>query len=238
MKKFIHYMTVLLTVCLCSIALTSCGDDDDDKKDGPAGGGPTGGGPTGTVTILGTWYSSYGDDSYTFNANGSVLVKEYDAQGNVSDQWTESYVFGNNVLTFIDEEGDVDTYAVVKLTANELVLRDEEGELEYYSRTAPWATQPEPPTGDYARKIVGTWVENESGATFTFNANGSYESVLPDEYGNMTDRDYGTWTISGNVVSIYESDGDVNDYTIISITNRTATLRDEYGYQFTLTRLR
>ncbi len=78
--------------------------------------------------------------------------------------------------------------------------------------------------------IVGSWRTEFSGGYYqvTFEKNGKYSEVNYEPvYG--ADTDYGTYTVSGDRLTMVDSEGDKYYYTILTLTSDKLVLMDEDG---------
>ena len=103
-------MTMLM-VAIASVNLVSCGDDDDDKNNQNQN-------DNGRVE---------GYDYYTFNANGTGYSEEWNYYGEElrrDDADNFVYTYQNNRLTITEEDGDVEQYVVLSLTATQTQWRE------------------------------------------------------------------------------------------------------------------
>ena len=115
-------------VAIVSVGFVSCGDDDDDEKDGG-------------TSIVGTWrysYDYYGEDEgyeqYIFKRDGSGFYEDWGYENGRAELYdrmaiTYSYSEKDKELVIIEDDGDVFQYTVVALTSTRLVLL-EKGETE------------------------------------------------------------------------------------------------------------
>jgi hypothetical protein len=137
-RSFIRIMTMLM-VAFVSVSLVSCGDkDDDDNKQNPNPNPDQGQSvePQSATSVLtgGRWvYTDYdngkveGYDYYTFNANGTGYSEEWNYYGEElrrDDADNFVYTYQNNRLTITEEDGDVEQYVVLSLTATQTQWRE------------------------------------------------------------------------------------------------------------------
>ena len=123
MKKLFGII-VLAMLAVCSTALVSCGDDDEEEA------------------ILGTWRNTYeyqgrttGYWQYTFAPNGVFVAIE--VSNSSSWQGSGSYkVKGNKLIIFFTSDGsDGGTYTFTfNISGKTLTLTDSEGETEVFTR--------------------------------------------------------------------------------------------------------
>lgn len=131
MKKFLKWGFVLpLLAMMFSVAMVSCGDDDDDKNDQSGNYAEL---IIGTWTETGEWNGNYGPDynggynyGYIFRINGSMTSfgsGKYDGTYRVS---------GNKIM--IQDDYDVEECIIRTLTDNKLVLDWGDDEIETFYR--------------------------------------------------------------------------------------------------------
>lgn len=124
-KSFISKLMLLFVVCLGSIALQSCSDDEDNTS-------------TDNSKLVGTWICTYEDgyDTATFNSNGTGTMSEYSEWG--EDTWDIIYTYDaeSGVLSIreVEDPEDIDEFIVIRLTSNKLVIEDEDGDVWNYTR--------------------------------------------------------------------------------------------------------
>lgn len=129
-------MTMLM-VAIASVNLVSCGDDDDDKNNQNQNQNPNNGQISpdlSSVLTGGRWkYTDYdngrveGYDYYTFNDNGTGYSEEWNYYGEElrrDDADNFVYTYQNNRLTITEEDGDVEQYVVLSLTATQTQWRE------------------------------------------------------------------------------------------------------------------
>lgn len=108
------FMTVIMTTVF-SLALTSCGDDDDT---------PAQNGDTPPATLMGTWYT-YEDMTVTFRDNNTGEIKMINPEENIPFSYI--YNASTNSIT-LSAYGETEVWKIVSLTGNTLVMEDSEGE--------------------------------------------------------------------------------------------------------------
>lgn len=74
---------------------------------------------------------------------------------------------------------------------------------------------------DGASSIVGTWEEKDAYGydRYTFSSNGSYTNVS-EEYGKGTWTDHGTYTYDGRILTLRDSDGDIDTFDVTISGNK------------------
>lgn len=129
MKKVFSktWLIPLLLIALMSCySLTSCGDDKEKEEPNPT-----------EETIIGTWKWT-GNNEYellTFEKNGRVTWKEYDAETNrVKNADDGTYSQKNDVITIV-MDGEVGIYTILNLTKTILTVRYEG---EYVGEYLEW----------------------------------------------------------------------------------------------------
>lgn len=127
-------MTMLM-VAIASVNLVSCGDDDDNKNNQNQNPNNDQISPDfSSVLTGGRWkYTDYdngrveGYDYYTFNDNGTGYSEEWNYYGEElrrDDADNFVYTYQNNRLTITEEDGDVEQYVVLSLTATQTQWRE------------------------------------------------------------------------------------------------------------------
>ncbi len=75
--------------------------------------------------------------------------------------------------------------------------------------------------------IVHSWIDDTGDITLTFSEDGKYTYIYDD--GDSQYHESGTYSVSDNLLNAMDSDG--YSYTeTVEIEGSTLTLRDEYGY--------
>ncbi len=110
MRK-LSYLWTLLLALMVGVSFASCENDDD-------GGGGNGNAP---AALLGSW-NLYGD-IITFQADGKMVWAYSDGD---TETYSYSYNGGNNTIV-MSAYGETETWKVVTLTSNKLVVEDEDG---------------------------------------------------------------------------------------------------------------
>ncbi|MBR2153065.1 MAG: lipocalin family protein [Bacteroidaceae bacterium] len=133
-RSFFRIMTMLM-VAIASVNLVSCGDDDDNKNNQNQNPNNDQISPDfSSVLTGGRWkYTDYdngrveGYDYYTFNDNGTGYSEEWNYYGEElrrDDADNFVYTYQNNRLTITEEDGDVEQYVVLSLTATQTQWRE------------------------------------------------------------------------------------------------------------------
>ena len=118
-KNLLNWMTILM-VAIVSVGFVSCGDDDDDEKEG---------------AIIGTWRSDWSDEGgtgytlITFYANGSGNLIEKEDGKTTNENF--KYAFDAKTMTIVlmfwdDDDGDYTDYDepghISSLTSTTMVI--------------------------------------------------------------------------------------------------------------------
>lgn len=113
MKKWITFLTAALML-LGMGAMTACSDDDNSA------------GSAASTGLVGTWRrdSSCGYQHMTFNSNGNGYFLEIDYEfGNDSDTFYWNYTPSSSDLVLTDDDGHMETYKVLLLTRDQLIIQ-------------------------------------------------------------------------------------------------------------------
>ncbi|MBE6196504.1 MAG: hypothetical protein E7137_05350 [Rikenellaceae bacterium] len=113
MKKLISFLTASILWFGLSVSITSCDKDNEESTD--------------SASLIGTWRHDFssGYQLMTFNSNfhGSIYEVDYAAH-NWSDSFTWKYTpASSDLVLFSDEEHEVETYKVILLTNDVLILQ-------------------------------------------------------------------------------------------------------------------
>ncbi len=127
MKKVFKWWLMALLVCLPAVALTSCGDDDDE--------------PSSSTGVAGNWYTEY-DDVCVLKSNGK-FVAYADVNltlGTYEDIWDGTWTYNKDtgVLTTTDSDGTVDIYKVISVSDNTMTLMWYDDEGDEFDDTEIW----------------------------------------------------------------------------------------------------
>ncbi len=127
MKKQLKWWLMALLISLPAVALTACGDDDDDLS---------------STGIVGNWwngersYSSGRSLVYVFKSNGQYVGYEaIDFTARTYDFiWCGTWKYNKDtrILTLNEDDGDIDTYRVESVSDKTLVL------YRYYEDDDSW----------------------------------------------------------------------------------------------------
>lgn len=137
MKKKKNWWIVLMafTAIVMTAGLTACGNDDDEtgkneeQEDSDSY----------ASMIIGKWYTEEeyekGDKlGYQFFSNGTGKGYEYnETTGSLGDSWNiEWYIRGDklSITELIEGEYDMDTYNIVSITANHVLIREKDADGE------------------------------------------------------------------------------------------------------------
>ena len=123
-KKYLWNVLTIMTALFTCISLSSCGDDGSNETGSDSGGN---GNNNFAELIIGSWKQNYSDgyEMYTFRRNGSLSYVEYDnKEGEYVQNGTYSFDTNKMRLTMKAESGKSDVLQVIRLTANELELKE------------------------------------------------------------------------------------------------------------------
>lgn len=121
---------MLVLVLGTVFAVSSCKDDDEEDKkieNNIVN--------TENSIIIGTWRISHGPDAYslyTFNADGTVIVKVYEFGDTDID--SGKYSYAKNILTIIDSDGDYYIFNINWISNDIFTARDEDGYVVTFVR--------------------------------------------------------------------------------------------------------
>lgn len=187
--------------------------------------------------MVGTWdRTNSWPDHITFNAYGTGI---HDMTGDLFDF---RYYVSEGVVYLTYDDGEETDYEVT-VNGNDMVLFNEfykeeqtfvrAGAAEAPAETEPAETEPaatEAAAMDWAKFLVGTWVDHESGyeETFTFKANGT--GVYSYYDGGLVEFSFTYEICDDDSVDIFFDDGDVGgfwmkaeDENTLLITNSAVT---------------
>lgn len=184
--------------------------------------------------LVGAWLQRDSDweDTYFFNADGTGLLIS-------GPEYPFTYAITGDTLTLTYDADDVEEYTF-SISGDVLTMIDSWGEELLLDRTnaeapepvettQPAAADPEPepePTESQeklAELLIGTWVNESDGETYSFNADGTGYQI----YEGVT---YGfSYELDGDYLQISYDDGD-SDACDISISGDTLTIAEYWTY--------
>ena len=182
--------------------------------------------------LVGTWLQrdSSWDDTYVFNADGTGKLIS-------GPEYPFTYSVSGDTLTLIYGPDDEEEFAfsadgdVLTLTDmwGEALLLDKQADMagEETEETVPEETEETVPeeteAPELAELLIGTWVSEYDGETYSFNADGTGYQI----YQGVT-YTY-TYALDGDYIDISYDDGD-SDYCKIEIVDDILYLADVWSY--------
>ena len=186
--------------------------------------------------LVGAWLQRDSDweDTYFFNADGTGLLIS-------GPEYPFTYAITGDTLTLTYDADDVEEYTF-SISGDVLTMIDSWGEELLLDRTnaeapepvettQPAASDPEPepdsdptePLEKLPELLIGTWVNESDGETYSFNADGTgYQIFEGVTYGF-------TYELDGDYLQISYDDGD-SDACDISISGDTLTIAEYWTY--------
>ena len=184
--------------------------------------------------LVGAWLQRDSDweDTYFFNADGTGLLIS-------GPEYPFTYAITGDTLTLTYDADDVEEYTF-SISGDVLTMIDSWGEELLLDRTnaeapepvettQPAAADPEPEPEltesqeKLAELLIGTWVNESDGETYSFNADGTGYQI----YEGVT---YGfSYELDGDYLQISYDDGD-SDACDISISGDTLTISEYWTY--------
>ena len=186
--------------------------------------------------LVGAWLQRDSDweDTYFFNADGTGLLIS-------GPEYPFTYAISGETLTITYDPEDVEEYTF-SVSGDVLTMIDSWGEELLLDRTnaeapepvettQPAAADPEPepepeptePLEKLAELLIGTWVSEADGETYSFNADGTgYQIFEGVTYGF-------SYELAGDYLQISYDDGD-SDACDISISGDTLTIAEYWTY--------
>lgn len=184
---------MLVLVLGSTIAISSCGKDND--KGGNTSGGNTGtGGGTTATNIIGTYTAITGDGysiSVMFADNGTGIISEkYQDSYSGSGTYTESFTYSMAGETgFLKKSYDSysgsETY-IIRIVEGFILIEELDGDVELILyKNGQDLGKPD------TKKIVGTWESNTGGETvsITVNANGTGSGTFEYRSGSYYEKE-------------------------------------------------
>lgn len=187
--------------------------------------------------ITGTWEceqlnydGTYTHYTYVFNTNGTYSYEVPSAFGGLNrESGRYSLDPGNGLITFNDENGE-QTTTTYMLIDDFLIING----LQIFTRTSGGIV-------DVDDSIVGSWLYEEPGyrEIYTFNADGTFTDTYNDEF-ETSHKLTGNYETSGNTLTLhYMSNGTVieSETVTFSVSGNVLTLTDSDGDSITLSRI-
>lgn len=144
MKKFYLNLLAVLAMVVTCVGFASCSsddDDDDNKKDNIENITGSNDGSSTSNSLVGTWRHNLSDGTgyvtCVFNADGTGYSQEFDEGRPFSpDFFTWVYNSKTKMLNMIypDEDNYVETWIVKTLNSRSMILVDEYGDEDAYTR--------------------------------------------------------------------------------------------------------
>lgn len=231
-KDLLNWMTILM-VAIVSVGFVSCGDDDDDDKKASA-------------SIVGTWRNSWGDDprgytAYSFFDDGTGLMFD---KGNGAERFTYSFSSQTQIVSIEYNEYNTDQINVSNITSNALIMDGDEYrkvELTYDMLIlGEWFLHVDPRnTIDKETRVI-FYADDNIEATGFYEAKDYFSDAeamkeVYYSFSGLSGKVRGTWSITGNRLSIKGSSQIAGEYIIEGlVVNGCRLVRasnpDEYPY--------
>jgi|GEM_PF-2793712 len=108
MKSILYF---LLATLLCCVP-TACGGNDHDEPQDPS------------QALFGSWRHDFSTGYVLMHFNSDGTGWEWEVENNIIDEDFFEYFYypENSTITFIDDDGDIETKKVIVLTSDRLVL--------------------------------------------------------------------------------------------------------------------